>query len=133
MKYFLDHLVMYVEVTCSNWLFSGVFWQRGIFHGLSAKKAVHMKLLHTMCSVALVVSDSLWPYGLWSTKCLCPWDSTGKNTGVNCHALLQGIFLTQESNLRLLHLSALADGFFMTRATWKAQHSTDPPAISPNN
>ena len=26
-------------------------------------------------------------------------DSPGKNTGVGCHALLQGIFPTQESNL----------------------------------
>ena len=26
---------------------------------------------------------------------LCPWDSPGKNTGVGCHALLQGIFTTQ--------------------------------------
>ena len=31
-------------------------------------------------------------------------DSPGKNTGVGCHALFQGIFLTQGSNLRLLHL-----------------------------
>ena len=30
--------------------------------------------------------------------------SPGKNTGVGCHALLQGIFLTQGSNLRLLRL-----------------------------
>ena len=29
--------------------------------------------------------------------------SPGKNTGVSCHALLQGIFLTQGSNLGLLH------------------------------
>ena len=35
---------------------------------------------------------------------LCPWDSPGKNTGVSCHALLQGIFLTQWSNLHLLCL-----------------------------
>ena len=34
---------------------------------------------------------------------LCPWDSPGKNTGVGRCALLQGIFLTQGSNLRLLH------------------------------
>ena len=27
----------------------------------------------------------------------------GKNTGVSCHFLLQGIFLTQGSNLHLLH------------------------------
>ena len=31
------------------------------------------------------------------------WDSPGKNTGVGCHFLLQGIFPTQESNLGLLH------------------------------
>ena len=30
-------------------------------------------------------------------------DSPGKNTGVDCHALLQGIFPTQGSNLCLLH------------------------------
>ena len=34
---------------------------------------------------------------------LCPWASPGKNTGVDCHALLQGIFPTQRSNLHLLH------------------------------
>ena len=31
-------------------------------------------------------------------------DSPGENTGVGCHALLQGIFPTRESNLRLLSL-----------------------------
>ena len=30
-------------------------------------------------------------------------DSPGKNTGAGCHALLQGIFPTQGSNLGLLH------------------------------
>ena len=34
---------------------------------------------------------------------LSPWDSPGKNTGVGSRFLLQGIFLTQGSNLRLLH------------------------------
>ena len=32
----------------------------------------------------------------------CSWDSPGKNTGVCGHSLLQGIFLTQGSNLGLL-------------------------------
>ena len=32
-----------------------------------------------------------------------PWISPGKNTGVGSHSLLQGIFLTQGSNLGLLH------------------------------
>ena len=37
---------------------------------------------------------------LWTIACrlLCPWDSPGKNTGVGCHALLQGIFPTQGWN-----------------------------------
>ena len=33
-----------------------------------------------------------------SLPVLCPWDSPGKNFGVGCHALLQGIFPTQGSN-----------------------------------
>ena len=35
----------------------------------------------------------------------CPWASPGKNTGVGCHALLQGVFLTQGSNPRSLTVS----------------------------
>ena len=33
-----------------------------------------------------------------------PWDFPGKNTEVACHVLLQGIFLTQGSNLSVLCL-----------------------------
>ena len=41
---------------------------------------------------------------LWTVarQALCPWDSPGKNTGVDCHALFQGIFPTQELSLYLL-------------------------------
>ena len=35
--------------------------------------------------------------------CCRPWDFPGKNTGVGCHFLLQGTFLTQGSNPGLLH------------------------------
>ena len=45
----------------------------------------------------------LQPHGLQPARLLCQWDSPGKNTGVGCHFLLQGIFLTQESNPGLLH------------------------------
>ena len=51
---------------------------------------------------------------------LCPWDFPNKNTGGDCHALLQGIFLTQESNLCLLCLPELAGKFFTSSATWEA-------------
>ena len=50
-----------------------------------------------------VVSDSLPSHGLQPTRLLCPWDFPGMNTGVGCHFLLQGIFLTQGLNLHLLH------------------------------
>ena len=49
-----------------------------------------------------VMSDSLWPQGLYPARILCPWDSPGKNTGVGCHFLIQKIFPTQESNSGLL-------------------------------
>ena len=42
---------------------------------------------------------TLWPV---AGQAPCLWDSPGKNTGVGCHALLQGIFPTQELNLCLL-------------------------------
>ena len=40
-----------------------------------------------------VMSDSLWPQGLYS-----PWNSPGQNTGMGSLSLLQGIFPTQVSN-----------------------------------
>ena len=57
-----------------------------------------------VCSVASVIPDPVRPFGLQPARLLCPWDSPGKSIGVGCHALLQGIFLTQELNLHLLCL-----------------------------
>ena len=47
------------------------------------------------------MSSSLQPHGLYPARLLCPWDSSGKNTGVGCYSLLQGIFPTQGSDLGL--------------------------------
>ena len=44
--------------------------------------------------------ETLW---IEPTRLLCPWDSPGKNTGVDYRAFLQGIFPTQGSNSGLLH------------------------------
>ena len=55
-------------------------------------------------SVCSVMSNSVQPHGLQPTSLLCPWDFSGKNTRVGFHFLLQGIFLTQGSNLCLLCL-----------------------------
>ena len=62
-----------------------------------------------ICSQKLsrsVMSDSLRPHGLQPARLLYPWNCPVKNTGVGCHFLLQGIFLTQRSNLQLLHWQA---------------------------
>ena len=56
------------------------------------------------CWVTSVVSDSLPPNGLQPVRLLCPWDSPGKDSGVGCHILFQGIFSTQGLNPHLLHL-----------------------------
>ena len=45
-----------------------------------------------------VVSDSLWPHGLYN-----PWNFPGQNTGVGSLSLLQRIFSAQELNRGLLH------------------------------
>ena len=43
------------------------------------------------CCVASVVSDSVRPHRQQPTRLPHPWDSPGKNTGVGCHFLLQGV------------------------------------------
>ena len=50
-----------------------------------------------MCSVAQLCPALC---DLQPSKLLCPWNFPGKNTGVGCHFLLQGIFLTQGPNAK---------------------------------
>ena len=70
------------------------------------ERYLHVSMVSLTC-MASVVSASLQPYGLCKhIRFLCPWDSPGKNAGVGCHPLLQGIFPTRGSNLRLLHWQA---------------------------
>ena len=70
---------------------------------------VHLLILtflfrFTHC-VYSVVSNSLPPQGLWPTRLLCPWNFPGKNTGVGCHFLQEGIFpMTQGLNPHFLYL-----------------------------
>ena len=54
----------------------------------------------------------LWPRGLKPTRLLCPWDFPGKITGVGCHFLLQGVFLTQASDPHFLHCRWIFFFFF---------------------
>ena len=45
------------------------------------------------------MSFSVQPHGRQPTRLLCPWDSPGKNTGVGCHFLLQGMKVKSESEV----------------------------------
>ena len=92
---------------------------------------ISLLLPSSACSVASVVSNSLWPHGLYLARLLCPWGSQGKDTGAGCCFLFQGLFPTQGSNRSLLHLLHWQAGFLPlappgkpchlgSRATWEA-------------
>ena len=57
---------------------------------LNLRRAPSCQTLFSLCAVA--------------ARLLCPWDFSGKNTGVGCYFLLQGVFPTQGSHLHLLCL-----------------------------
>ena len=80
-------------------------WNNYKFVGLRPQK---FNLLHRS-----IMSNSLRPRGLQPARPLCPWDSPGKNTGVGCLALLQGILPTQDS--------CIAGRFVTSRATSKSR------------
>ena len=62
-----------------------------------------------MCAKALQSCPTLCD-PMDTTRLLCPWDSLSRNAGVGCHAFLQGIFLTQGSNLSFLCLLHWQEG-----------------------
>ena len=63
-----------------------------------------------------VMSDSLWPHGLYS-----PRNSVGQNTGVGSWSLLQGIFPTQGLNPGLPHCRQVL--YQATREAWRIYYS----------
>ena len=54
-------------------------------------------MLVCMCGCP-VMSNLMQLHGLEISRLLCSWNFPGKNTGVGCHFLLQGLFLTLGSN-----------------------------------
>ena len=74
------------------------------------------------CSVTKSCLTLSLPRGRQPTRLLCPWDVPGRNTGMGCHFLLQGIFQIQGSNLRLL----LGRWILYHGATREAPHRLSP-------
>ena len=81
----IKHLYQWLWEDCKNvqWLWVGC--DPGTRYILHAKSLQSVWLFVTLCIV-------------------CAWDSPGRNTGVGCHALLQGVFPTLGWNLHLLRL-----------------------------
>ena len=55
--------------------------------------------LRSYCLVAQSRATLSGPHGLYPARLLSPWDFPGKNTGVACPSLLQGIFPTRDWTL----------------------------------
>ena len=97
----------------------GMCLQRSRFTRIQTLKVVVIFTHARFCLSSPVAQacPTLRPHGLQPTRLLCPWDSPGKSTGVGCRFTLQGIFLTQGQNPRLLHGRRILYHW----ATWEAQ------------
>ena len=73
-------------------------------YSLSVESLLCRKFSFILCVHAQFLSH-VWVFAIPYPP-ICPWDSPGKHTGVGCLFLLQGIFVTQGSNLHLLHWQA---------------------------
>ena len=58
------------------------------------------------------------PHGLLLTGLQCLWDSPGRNSGVRCHAFLQGIFPTRDRTF-FYYVSWVTDGFLTAEPSGK--------------
>ena len=69
------------------------------------KRTKHRIAMCVCCSSVQLLSCVQLFATPWTipARVLCPWNSPGKNIGVGCCFLSKGIFLTQGSNLGLLH------------------------------
>ena len=66
----------------------------------------HPTLIFFMCVSRSIMSDSLWPHGLYPTRLLLSMEFFWQEYW-SSHSLVQGIFPTQGSNLGLLHSSRI--------------------------
>ena len=94
-------LMMYI--THKNSLFS---YLSMLFTSLFRVETYHHHVIKHLSHVVTKLLQSCltlyYPHELQPPRHLCQWGFPGKNTGVGCHSLLQGIFPTQGSNLSLL-------------------------------
>ena len=102
---FLDHICLRIKLKfLASWFFLN---PKNILMCFLVNSGSHFsELTGDMCVLSHFSCVPLFE-NLWTVAHqvpLCPWYSPGKNTGVGCHAFLQGIFRIHGMNLCLLCL-----------------------------
>ena len=78
--------------------------------------------------VTSVMSDSLWPQGLWPAKILYPWDSPGKNIGVGLpgECEISSVLSHLNKNLKRQDVKALGVSQLSDRSCYTSRLSDRP-------
>ena len=76
-----------LQYSCLENPMDGGVWWATLVHGVANSRTWLSNFTSLYALSHSVKSDSLQPHGLQSI--LCPWDFSGKNTGVGCHFLFQ--------------------------------------------
>ena len=106
---------------CSNLPFLKVTLQgMGWFSGLRwAKPAWHCRQRWLLLLLSRFSRVRLWPHRRQPTRLPRPWDSPGKNTGMGCHFLLQGMKVNVKSLSRV----------WLLATPWTAAYQAPPPMV----
>ena len=92
----------YYQYSYSSFLVLNVCISETSHHHILNFTCTYVHCKHTCIHAKSLQSCPTLCYPMITARLLCPWDSPNKNTGMGCHALLLGIFLTQGSNPHLL-------------------------------
>ena len=92
-----------LAVSCLSYLHSDLYNKSWLFKHLVRALSVVCSLHRVQWRQKKRKWESVSCVWFFCNPMVCPWNSLGKNTGVGCHSLLQGIFLTQGSYWGLLH------------------------------
>ena len=100
--YYFSLIKQVVQVHCGkkNLKRTNMKWKSTVFPN---QNALQLHFGECVSERHSAMSNPLWTHGLLPIRLLCLWDFPCKNTGVGCHSLLQGLFLTQGSNLGFPH------------------------------
>ena len=89
--FYQSSVVNLVTLFINKYFLSTYSLRRCAKHWDTKLKSCFLLCTNTCMCTCSAVSDSLPPHALQFTRLLCPQNIPGKNTGVGCHFLIQGI------------------------------------------